>query len=128
MLLQQVDRAITAAFDRELADHSTTRLEWQMMSVLATSREGLPWATLEDRMPRRATPDDLVAAWTGIEAGGWGLEDGERWTLTDDGRSALEDLGASVQRVRELLTADISDEEYVATVRVLERMLGNLED
>lgn len=125
-MLQQLDRAITAAVDSELADHSTSRLEWQMVALLSRHEDGLPWAQLERLMPPAWSETEFSQAWTAIEAAGWGEIDGDRWVLTDAGADAVATLGEGVQRVRDQVAQGVSDEEYRITLDVLERMRDNL--
>jgi len=128
MLLQQLDHAITAAFDHALADRSTTRVEWQMLNVLDGAPDGMPWSAIEDRMPPGPDADAMATSWQALEVGGWVEEVGGLRRLTAAGEEAREALAGDVQRIREQATEGVTDEDYETTMEVLELMLENLSD
>ncbi|UAJ79242.1 hypothetical protein IT072_18890 [Leifsonia sp. ZF2019] len=57
---------------------------------------------------------------------GWVWFDGDKATLTDEGRAAHDAAFAKVREVRESLAAGISDEDYATTLATLETMARNL--
>lgn len=52
---------------------------------------------------------------------------GQRLHLTDDGEAARVRVRALATEVRAVVHEGISDEEYVATLKVLRRMAANVE-
>ncbi|GLW77068.1 MarR family transcriptional regulator [Actinokineospora globicatena] len=102
--IKELDRRLEAGFERELGD--VTRREWQVLNAL----------------PGDTGPFDGAEALRNLQRRGW--VDGDQ--LTPAGEQAKADLGIRVARVREAVTAGVSEDEYRTTIRTLERMVGNL--
>lgn len=125
--LKLVDRLIDQSFDAVLGSAAVTPRHWQILNLLeygpATyaeiDDEAAPF--LAPHMPTvRPVVDDLCSR-------GWATPiEPDRVTLTDTGIKALADIQAQVEADRQRVTADISEEEYRATVEVLARMATNL--
>jgi hypothetical protein len=122
--LKLVDRLIDQAFDALLEEHGVTRRQWQLLNVL----KGGP-ATLEQL-------DAAVAPFLEEETGESSAEHleelvGSGWvdpgySLTEAGVTALEGLGHAVGELRNGMAEGVADDEYAATLAVLERMARNL--
>ena len=61
-----------------------------------------------------------------LRESGWVALEENQYQLTDLGRRSLENLRGAVERIREQLTANVSEDEYGALVAVLQRMATNL--
>ncbi|MBD3757960.1 MAG: hypothetical protein IE924_07750 [Microbacterium sp.] len=57
---------------------------------------------------------------------GWVAEDGDGWTLTDEGRAAKERLGEIVAGIRARVAATVSDEDFATTLATLEAIATEL--
>ncbi|MEU9685837.1 MarR family transcriptional regulator [Amycolatopsis japonica] len=106
-------QALETSLDRVLAAESLTRRHWQVLNTLDSG--GSPAEALKPFGDLRETIADLRIR-------GWIDEDG----LTEAGRAAHLRLKAEVGEFRSRVTEGISDDEYRATVGVLERMAANL--
>jgi hypothetical protein len=129
--LKLVDRLIDEQFARTLEEHGVTRRQWQLMNVLANGPASVEQLDAEvapflqpatDDSPAETSVEHLTelieSAW--VDATPTGYE------LTERGRSSLARLEAVVAEQRTVVTAGVSEDEYLATVRVLERMAQNL--
>jgi DNA-binding MarR family transcriptional regulator len=127
--LRRADEAINAYADQALGDIGLTRLHWQVLHIVHESG-----TTTEDHLGEVlwsfADPEDLQDVLDGFEAEGWLARDRQsrrELTLTEKGRAghaaALEVQGEVRRRASEGISAD----EYATVLRVLERMVSNLE-
>ncbi|SES48355.1 hypothetical protein [Actinokineospora terrae] len=102
--VKELDGQLERAFERELGD--VTRREWQVLNAL----------------PGDTGPFDGAEALRSVRRRGW--VEGDR--LTPAGERAKAELAARVARVRQAVTDGISEQDYLTTVRTLERMVRNL--
>lgn len=125
--LKLVDQLVDDQFGASFEEHGVTRRQWQMMNLLtdgpasgAQLTEGLrPYFPVVE--PGSST--ELIEE---LRESGWVALEEDQYVLTDLGRRSLENLRGAVERIREQLTEDISDDEYGALVAVLQRMAANL--
>ncbi|MFJ8910699.1 MarR family winged helix-turn-helix transcriptional regulator [Amycolatopsis sp. NPDC102389] len=101
-------QALESSLDRVLAADSLTRRHWQVLNS-ADSEALKPFGGVKETI-------------ADLRTRGWIDEDG----LTEAGRAAHARLKAKVGEFRSRATEGISDDEYRATVGVLERMAANL--
>jgi DNA-binding MarR family transcriptional regulator len=127
--LRRADQAITNYADHALGGLGLTRLHWQ---VLHTVHEA--GTTNEDHLGEVlwnfADPEDLQDVLDGFEAEGWLARDRNSpgdLTLTEKGRAGHAAAMEVQGEVRRRASAGISAEDYETVVRVLERMVRNLE-
>lgn len=110
---------LESAFEELLAADGLTRRHWQVLNTIAEGAGSR--AEIADALAPFGNPapmlDDLIGR-------GWV---GEPIAFTSDGREAYERIREAVHGQRRRVTEGISDEEYVITHRVLERMAANLE-
>ncbi|MGK8491147.1 hypothetical protein [Nocardia asiatica] len=125
--LVELDRLINQRFDEDLAAGGFSRRRWQAVHSLAEGpqraddvREALDtfWAD-DSEWPTELA--ELVAA--GLVA-----DDAGVLSLTEKGRVAHEEAFARIARRRRQMAAGITDEQFAATVRSLQRMAANLAD
>ncbi|MGW5775306.1 MarR family winged helix-turn-helix transcriptional regulator [Streptomyces sp. NPDC003863] len=126
-LLNRTDEALTRVMDGTLAGFGLTRLAWQVLNVVkdgegTTDAEVLSVLSANaDAATLTATIDTVLAdAWTSRPAPG-------RLTLTPDGERRLTEVAATVAEFRTRSVEGITPDEYRTAVRVLERMIENLE-
>jgi hypothetical protein len=116
--LKEVDRRLEESFERALGSQGVTRRQWQVLN--AAGRPGTPIA--QALAPFLRTDQELAAVTEPLRHRGW--LDGD--ALTEDGERVVEQLSTIVRALRQRATRGISQDEYLTTVGVLQRMAGNL--
>ncbi|GAA2630611.1 MarR family winged helix-turn-helix transcriptional regulator [Dactylosporangium fulvum] len=109
--LKELDGRIEAAFAAVFAAEGLQRRHWQVLNGLGPAD---PFFGPGER-PYAEVAGDLVAR-------GWMTPDG----LTEAGTAARDRIAAEVARLRQRVGAGVPDEDYLTTVRTLERMAANL--
>jgi DNA-binding MarR family transcriptional regulator len=126
--LKHLDRLIDQAFERALDADGLTRRHWQVLNTLAagpTTNAALtaalqPFVQGESMTIEVIITDFLDRGWVRNVPDG-GVEISER------GRAAHEAAMQRVAETRQALRCGITDDEYVAVIRILQRMASNLE-
>ena len=125
--LKLLDQLVDEQFGASFEEHGVTRRQWQMMNLLTNGPAS-----------EKELSDQLKPFFPAVEAGtsgelieelaesGWVAVSDGQYSLTDLGTRSLENLRGAVERIREQLTADVSEEEYTALVSVMQRMAANL--
>ncbi|WOF22818.1 hypothetical protein N8K70_15700 [Microbacterium betulae] len=108
-----VDREMDAALRGEAVD----RRDWRLLKALDGAAD-TPW--LHERMARK--PRRIEA----LTDRGWATRTDGEWTLTDDGRAAVERLTAKVAGVRERVSGAVPPEELTTTIASLEAIAREL--
>ncbi|MFJ8040434.1 MarR family winged helix-turn-helix transcriptional regulator [Kitasatospora sp. NPDC096147] len=122
--LNRTDRALTLRMDELLADHDLTRLGWQL---LGSARESTTDRAVHAELAANATPSELTETIELLLRTGWLTRPAAgHLALTDTGSRCLAEAGTRVAAFRATATAGVSDQDYRTTVRVLERIVGNL--
>jgi DNA-binding MarR family transcriptional regulator len=111
-----------------LAELGLSQPQWWILSQLVDHPEGRPRTDvvdiLEGYLDVGATLEgeiDALAARSLIT-----LDDGDkRLRITDEGRALQKTTATRQQALRAEIHADITDEEYVRTLKVLQRMIHN---
>ena len=125
--LKLVDQLVDEQYGASFEEHGVTRRQWQMMNMLTsgpTSEKELsdklrPFFPAVEPGTSKELIDELVESnWVAVQDG--------QYTLTELGSHSLENLRGAVERIREQVTAEVSEEEYEALVGVLQRMASNL--
>jgi len=124
--LRLVDGLIDEQFARTLDEHGVTRMQWQLLNVLArgqASVEMLDAAVAPFLVPGGETTIDhltelIESAW--VDATPTGYE------LTERGHGALDRLTNVVAEQRTVMSAGVAEGDYLTTVSTLERMAINL--
>lgn len=126
--LKHLDRLIDQAFERALDADGLTRRHWQVLNTLAagpTTNAALtaalqPFVQGESMTIEVIITDFLDRGWVRNVPDG-GVEISER------GRAAHEAAMQRIAETRQALRCDITDDEYVTVIRILQRMASNLE-
>ena len=129
--LKLVDRLIDEQFARTLEEHGVTRRQWQLLNVLAAGPATVQQLDAEVAPFLREATDDSPAEssvehLTELIESAWVDATPTGYELTERGRAALDRLEAVVAEQRTVATAGVREDEYAATVAVLERMARNL--
>ncbi|GLZ37431.1 MarR family transcriptional regulator [Actinokineospora sp. NBRC 105648] len=117
--VKELDRRLEAGFDRELGASGTTRRQWQVLNLLPAT------ASEVDRSMAPFEPTAAPVVDVLVERG-WARHD-EIIELTDEGAEARADIGVRVDRLRARVVEGVSEEEYLATVQTLAKMVHNLD-
>lgn len=125
--LKLVDRLIDDSFDAVLGHAGLTRRHWQVLNLLQEAPATIQQTDAQlapflggGEPTTRPVLDDL-------QARGWiTWTDAEQAALTEAGSAAHADLRRQVAHSRTRLAADITGEEYTATIDALRRMAVNL--
>src|SRR5215831_7696737 len=126
--LKHLDALIEAAAERTFAEEQLTRRHWQVMNILRESPRDGSWLASAIRpfwAPGAITLDEVIRELSGR---GWlTRDDAGRYRLTPSGQAGHAGLSENVHRIRATLVTGLTKQDYLATVRVLERMAENLE-
>ena len=126
--LKHLDRLIEAAAERAFAEQKLTRRHWQILNVLRQSPQGE--AGLNEAIrpfwgPGAITLDAVTGELT---RRGWLTQDDTgRYALTPAGQAGHAAVEQKVHGIRSTLLTGLTEEDYLGTVRVLQRMAENLE-
>ncbi|WP_017568973.1 MarR family winged helix-turn-helix transcriptional regulator [Nocardiopsis halotolerans] len=124
--LKHLDRLIENDLDRVLASESLGRRHWQGLNSLHTDPGTI--ADLDRRLAAFLDEGEysVTPVVEQLRQRGW-VEGLVSLALTPAGEAEHEALFARVDEARRRLSRGISEQEYRATVDVLERMSANLE-
>ncbi len=112
-----------------LAEHGVSQPQWWVLAQLAGSEDGRTREELADLLsPYLDVGRPLMEAeMDGVVAAGWADQDGaERLRLTPEGAAFHAELAALQSSLRARIHTGIPDEEYVRTLKVLQRMIHNV--
>ncbi|MFI2738633.1 MarR family winged helix-turn-helix transcriptional regulator [Streptomyces sp. NPDC018711] len=126
-LLNRTDKALTRVMDGTLGEFGLTRVAWQVLNMVR-KEDGITDAEVLRILSVNADAPTLTAAVETTLTGGWTSRPAPgRLTLTPDGAARLAEVADHVKAFRTRSVDGITPEEYGTAVRVLERMIGNLE-
>jgi hypothetical protein len=126
--LKHLDRLIEQAAERALAEEHLTRRHWQIMNVLRKSPLGP--AALADALrpfwgPGAITLDQATSELAGR---GWLIRDGAgQYALSPAGEAAHAAVQEKVYGIRAQFLMGLTEDDYLLTVQMLQRMAANLE-
>jgi hypothetical protein len=124
--LRLVDGLIDEQFARTLDEHGVTRMQWQLLNVLARGQASVemldaavaPFFVAGGETTLDHLTELIESAW--VDATPTGYE------LTDRGHGALDRLTNVVAEQRTVMSAGVAEDEYLTTVKTLEQMALNL--
>lgn len=111
--LKAVDRLMADEFASAFESEGITRREWRLLNVVD--------GTVPADRPKRDRPLPAHKLARLIELG-WVTDADDTWTLTDEGRSAKERLGAIVDGIRAKVTDAVPAEDLATTMATLEQL------
>ncbi len=124
----QVTEAILRHTQAALARIDLTQPQWWALNNIVRAEHGLTREEIRALdVPYGLGTEVMALGADALVYRGWltGGADG-RLTLTDQGRAGLATAKEHMARVRAELVGDITEEEYAATVSVLQRVTDNL--
>ncbi len=124
--LRLVDSLIDEQFARTLDEHGVTRIQWQLLNVLARGPSTIHDldAALAPFLAREA--ETAIDHLTELIESAWVDATPSAYELTDRGRGALERLTGVVAAQRTEMAAGVSEADYLTTITTLERMAVNM--
>jgi DNA-binding MarR family transcriptional regulator len=128
--LRRADEAITDYSDQALAAIGLTRLHWQVLHTVHDAGGTTSEDHLGEVLWNFAEPEALRDVLDGFELEGWLARDTEPpgdLTLTEKGRAGHAAAAEIQSAVRQRLAQGITPDEYATVLRVLERIVQNLE-
>jgi DNA-binding MarR family transcriptional regulator len=121
--LRHVHELLESSMTQALKAEALTRRHWQVLNTIA--RGARTSADIDTAMsPFVAEEGSMAPKISDLRERGWVTESGE---LTNEGRDAHTRVEERVQAFRAAVTHDISDDDYVTTVKTLEQCAANLE-
>ncbi|MGW9430550.1 MarR family winged helix-turn-helix transcriptional regulator [Streptomyces decoyicus] len=125
--LKALDTLIDEDFARSLSVHELTRRDWQVLNSLALqgplTRQALGGLLKPFREPGARTLDEVVDA---LADRGRIAADGDTLALTTAGRRVHAEAASLVDVSRARLLRGLTEDDYVRTVAVLDRMTANM--
>lgn len=124
--LRLVDGLIDEQFAHTLDEHGVTRMQWQLLNVLARGQASVemldaavaPFLVAGGESTLDHLTELIESAW--VDATPTGYE------LTERGHGALDRLTNVVAEQRTVMSAGVAEGEYLTTVKTLEQMALNL--
>lgn len=131
-LLNRTDEALTRVMDGTIAEFGLTRVAWQVLNLVGegdeTEGDGTTDTEVLSVLSANADTPTLTAAVDTVLADGWATRPApDRLALTPDGSRRLAEVASHVAAFRTRSVDGITTDEYRTAVRVLERMIENLE-
>lgn len=125
--LRLVDNLIDEQFATTLDEHGVTRLQWQLLNVLARGTASLPVLTraLQPFVADGGEEATLEQLSELIDSG-WVDATPSGYEITERGRGALERLTTVVTEQRTRMTAGVTEPDYLTTVATLEQLARNM--
>ncbi|MEX0173769.1 MarR family winged helix-turn-helix transcriptional regulator [Streptomyces sp. LMG1-1-1.1] len=126
-LLNRTDEALTRVMDGTLAEFGLTRVAWQVLNLVGEG-DGTTDTEVHSVLSANADTPTLTTAVDTVLADGWATRPAPgRLALTPDGSHRLTEVASHVAAFRTRSVDGITTDEYRTAVRVLERMIENLE-
>ncbi|OEU88014.1 transcriptional regulator [Streptomyces abyssalis] len=122
-------KAVVGHIREALAAHGVSQPQWWVLAQLAGSEHGRTreqlTAVLSGYLDVGSHLDAEIDA---VVARDWARQDDvERLRLTAEGSALHAELATLQQSLRDRIHSDITDEEYVRTLKVLQRMIRNVD-
>lgn len=125
--LKRADELLTARIDEAQRSNGLSRLEWQLLNLLH-ERGGVTGEQIAELLKPFAAAPALAELCRGLVARGLiGEQGGAGYALTEEGAALREQALAAQTAIRQRAMVGIEPEAYGTTVRVLWRLVENLE-
>ncbi|WP_431954774.1 MarR family winged helix-turn-helix transcriptional regulator [Nocardia lijiangensis] len=126
-LLKELDRLIEARFDDDLAAGGLSRRHWQLLHTLSEGSRSAD-ELREALAPFWKTQGEWTTEIRTLSSTGLITAEADALTLTVAGRAAHDDTFARIGERRRAMAQGVEPDQFATTLRVLERMIGNLAD
>ena len=131
--LRRADTLLTHQIDKAQAANRVSRVEWQVLNMIGEAGSVSKERIFETMLAFVDAPgvDEIV---TRLVGRGWAEQTETsrpgtvEFQLTEEGRRWHSVILAMQKEVRRQAMQGISEEEYATVIRVLERIVSNLED
>lgn len=124
--LRLVDGLIDDQFARTLDEHGVTRMQWQLLNVLARGQASVQMLDAAVAPFLVAGGETTIDHLTELIESAWVDATPTGYELTERGHGALDRLTNVVAEQRTVMSAGVSEGDYLTTVSTLERMATNL--
>ena len=124
--LRLVDGLIDDQFAATLDEHGVTRMQWQLMNVLARGQASVEMLDAAVKPFLVAGGETTLDHLTELIESAWVDATPTGYELTERGHGALDRLTNVVAGQRTDMSAGVAESEYLTTIRTLERMARNL--
>ncbi|WP_345948207.1 hypothetical protein ABDD95_15255 [Mucilaginibacter sp. PAMB04274] len=123
--LKEADQLITAFFENAFDQYCITRYHWMVLRTIDTNgfinieahHEEIKYFIKLERL--KGVIDNLLAR-------GWIQPDYSNFKFTDTGKQLFDDVTATYEQQVKQMMRGITNEEYNATINVLNRIITNL--
>jgi hypothetical protein len=128
--LKHLHNLIDAQLTTTLADDQLDRRQWQLLNTL--SRGSYTWDELRRAVAPFLADDEpnlhgALDGPTGLFSRGWTRRTDGFIALTEEGAAAHARLADQINQSRAAVLGDLTEQQYIDTVRVLSIMAGNVE-
>jgi hypothetical protein len=124
--LRLVDGLIDEQFARTLDEHGVTRMQWQLLNVLARGQASVEMLDAAVAPFLAAGGETTIDHLTELIESAWVDATPTGYELTERGHGALDRLTNVVAEQRTVMSAGVTETDYLTTVSTLERMATNL--
>jgi len=124
--LRLVDGLIDEQFARTLDEHGVTRMQWQLLNVLARGQASVEMLDAAVAPFLAAGGETTIDHLTELIESAWVDATPNGYELTERGHGALDRLTNVVAEQRTVMSAGVTETDYLTTVSTLERMATNL--
>jgi len=124
--LRLVDGLIDEQFARTLDEHGVTRMQWQLLNVLARGQASVEMLDAAVAPFLAAGGETTIDHLTELIESAWVDATPTGYELTERGHGALDRLTNVVAEQRIVMSAGVTETDYLTTVSTLERMATNL--
>ena len=130
--LKRADTLLTTQIDKAQAANGVSRVEWQVLNMIGAAGSVSKERIFGTMLPFVDAPgvDEIV---TRLVGRGWAEQTETsrpgivEFQLTQEGRRMHGVILAMQKEIRRRAMQGISEEEYTTVIRVLQRLVGNLE-
>lgn len=124
--LKRADQLLTARIDEAQRENGLTRLEWQILNVIHDGRVVHSERVVESFRPF-ASAFDVIGTLDGLAGRHVVTSTDDAFSLTEVGAEIYERALAVQQDIRREAFDGVSQSDYDTTMRVIERVVANLE-
>ncbi|MDQ1547161.1 MAG: hypothetical protein QOH69_2065 [Actinomycetota bacterium] len=124
--LRLVDGLIDEQFARTLDEHGVTRMQWQLLNVLARGQASVEMLDAAVAPFLVAGGETTIDHLTELIESAWVDATPTGYELTERGHGALDRLTNVVAEQRTVMSAGVTEADYLTTTGTLERMAINL--